>query len=184
MRKVRFVSILSAVLLLAASPAMAGTWYIGGGINSVSLGGDLDDVDSGSGFAFNFGYNFNPTFALDFLLGGSGHEDPDGFNMGYGRFDIGAEFIMDTGGPFAPYMTVGLGSHVLDYDDYNTSLQGGSLYFGGGFDYYFTPGHSLDVGLRFHSWSVDVNQGGVIWTDVGDATTTVLTIMYNYHFIM
>ena len=29
-----------------------------------------------------------------------------------------------------------------------------------------------------------VNTGGIIYTDAGDATTSVLTIMYNYHFLM
>jgi len=183
MKMIRLATIILAVVFLTVAPAAAGTWYIGGGINSVSLGGDLDEVDPGSGLAFNFGYNFSPGFALDFLLGGSGHEDPYGDTMVYGRFDIGAEFILSAGS-MAPYFTVGLGGHVLDYDDYNSSFEGNSLYLGGGFDYYITPGHSIDVGLRFHSWSVDVREGGVIWTDVGDATTSVFTIMYNYHFIM
>ena len=183
MKKFNVVLVLLVVLLLAASPAMAGTWYMGGGINSVSLGGDLDKVDSGGGIAFNFGYNFNPTFALDFLLGSSVHEDPDGYDMSYGRFDMGAEFIIPSDA-FAPYLTVGFGGHGLAYDNYSSGFEGGSIYFGGGFDYYFTPGHSMDVGLRLHSWSVDVNTGGIIYTDAGDATTSVLTIMYNYHFLM
>ncbi|MCJ7500669.1 outer membrane beta-barrel protein [bacterium] len=183
MKTLKVGTILLAVLLMAAAPSIAGTWYIGGGIESVSLGGDLSDVDSGGGLAFNFGYNFSPGFALDFILGSSAHQDPYGDDLTYGLFSMGAEFIMGSE-PFAPYLTVGLGGHVLDYDNYNTAFEGGSIFFGGGFDYYFTPGHSLDVGLRFHSWSVDVNQGGVIWTDVGDASTSVLSIMYNYHFIM
>jgi len=183
MKMIRTGIIALSIVFLAAVPAVAGTWYIGGGINSVSLGGDLGDVDPGAGLAFNFGYNFNPNFALDFLLGASAHDDPFNDALTYGRFDIGAEFIFPNT-TMAPYITVGLGSHVLDYDHYNTSFEGGSLYIGGGFDYYITPGHSIDVGVRFHSWSVDVNQGGVIWTDVGDATTTVVAVMYNYHFIM
>ena len=183
MKKLKVGFALLAVLLFAATPAMAGTWYIGGGINSVSLGGDLEDVDPGGGIAFNFGYNFSPTFALDFLLGSSGHEDPDGYDMSYGRFDIGAEFIVPSDA-FAPYLTVGFSGHGLAYDDYSSAFEGGSIYFGGGFDYYFTPGHSMDVGLRLHSWSVDVNTGGIIYTDAGDATTSVFTIMYNYHFLM
>lgn len=178
--------VLAAVLflVLAASPAIAGQWYIGGGLNTVDLGRDLDDVDPGSGLTFNFGYYFQPTFALDFVLGFSAHEDPFGDDITYGRFDIGAEFFFAPGAPAVPYLVVGLGSHVMDYDDYATSFTGGSLFFGGGFDYYLTPGHSIDVGLRVHAWEIDVESGGVVWTGVGDATTTVLSVMYNYHFLL
>ncbi|MDF1525364.1 MAG: hypothetical protein RRA15_04115 [bacterium] len=42
----------------------------------------------------------------------------------------------------------------------------------------------MDFGLRVHAWDIDVESGGVKYLNVGDATTTVLSVMYNYHFIM
>lgn len=172
------------VMFVCAAPALAGQWYIGGGLNSVSLGEDLDDIDSGEGLTFNFGYYFQPSFALDFVLGFSDHEDPFGDDITYARFDIGAEFAFGTGSGLSPYLVVGLGSHDMDYDDFSDSFTGTSLFLGGGFDYYITPGHSVDFGLRVHAWEIDLESGGFKFLNVGDATTTVLSVMYNYHFII
>jgi len=184
MRFASMVFLIALVVLASSGPVQAGQWYMGGGLNTVDLGRDFSDVDSGEGLTFNFGYYFQPTFALDFVLGFSGHQDPFGDDITYTRFDIGAEFAFDTGADFTPYLVVGLGSHDMDYDDYIDSFTGTSLFIGGGFDFYITPGHSVDFGLRAHAWDIDVESGGVIWTNVGDASTTVLSVMYNFHFIM
>ena len=176
--------LLPALFLLAATPVLAGQWYVGGGINTVNMGEDLDDVKSGQGLTLNFGYYFQPSFALDFVLGFSGHEDPFGDTLSYSRFDIGAQFAFGTGGGFSPYLGAGIGSHQMDYDDYVDSFTGTSFFIGGGFDYYITPGHSVDFGVRIHAWDIDVESGSVIYPNVGDATTTVLSVMYNYHFIL
>ncbi len=184
MKKWHSLVVLAALVVFCAVPAQAGQWYVGAGLNSVSLGEDLGDIDSGLGLVFNFGYYFKPTFALDFVLGFSGHEDPFGDELLYTRLDIGAEFAFATGSSVVPYLVVGLAGNSMDYDLFTESFTGTSLFLGGGFDYYITPGHSVDFGLRFHAWEFDIESGGLIWVDVGDATTTVLSVMYNYHFIM
>jgi len=184
MKKCPLMVLVAVISLAFAVPVQAGQWYAGGGLNSVSLGQDLDEVDTGQGLTLNFGYYFQPTFALDFVLGFSDHQDPFGDDITYTRFDIGAEFAFGTVPGLSPYLVVGIGSHAMDYDDYPDSFTGTSLFLGGGFDYYITPGHSLDVGLRVHAWDIDVESGSVIFTNVGDATTTVVSVMYNYHFIM
>ena len=184
MKKWHSLVVLAALVLFCAVPAQAGQWYVGGGLNTVDLGRDFDDVDSGQGLTFNFGYYFKPTLAIDFVLGFSGHEDPDGYDITYTRFDIGAEFFFAPGTALTPYLAVGLGSHVMDYDDFSDSFTGTSLFLGGGFDYYITPGHSVDFGMRIHAWEIDLESGGFKFLNVGDATTTVLSVMYNYHFIM
>ena len=184
MKKWHSLVVLAALVVFCAVPAQAGQWYVGGGINTVDLGKDFSDIDSGQGLTFNFGYYFQPTFALDFVLGFSGHEDPEGDDFLYSRFDIGAEFAFATGSGLSPYLVVGLGSHTMDYDLFTDSFTGTSLFLGGGFDYYITPGHSVDFGLRIHAWEIDLESGGFKYLNVGDATTTVLSVMYNYHFIM
>ncbi|MDF1525365.1 MAG: outer membrane beta-barrel protein [bacterium] len=133
MKALKVGTILLAVLLLAftllaAVPAQAGQWYVGGGINTVDLGKDFSDIESGQGLTFNFGYYFQPTFALDFVLGFSGHEDPFGDDFLYSRFDIGAEFAFGTGSGLSPYLVVGLGSHTMDYDLFTDSFTGTSLF--------------------------------------------------------
>jgi len=184
MKKIYVFALMLLVVLVAAPSAQAGQWYAGGGLNTVSLGDDLDDVDSGQGITLNFGYYFQPSFALDFVLGFSGHDEPFGDDITYSRFDIGALFAFGTPEGISPYLGVGFGSHSMDYDDFADSFTGTSLFLTGGFDYYITPGHSVDFGLRVHAWDIDVESGSVIFTDVGDATTTVISVMYNYHFLM
>ena len=184
MKKLHWMVLLTVLALSCAVPAQAGQWYIGGGLNTVDTGEDFDDMESGQGLTFNFGYYFQPSFALDFVLGFSDHEDPFGDSLSYSRFDIGALFAFGSVTGFSPYLGVGLGSHRMDYDYYIDSFTGMSFFLTGGFDYYITPGHSVDFGIRIHAWDIDVESGAVIYPNVGDATTTVLSVMYNYHFLM
>jgi hypothetical protein len=72
----------------------------------------------------------------------------------------------------------------VDYDNFPDSFTGTSLFLSGGLDFYITPGHSVDFGLRLHAWDIDVESGSVIFTNVGDATTTVISVLYNYHFLI
>ena len=184
MKKLHVFTILVILAVACAAPVQAGQWYVGGGINTVNMGGDLGDVKSGQGLTLNFGYYFQPILALDFVLGFSDHEDPFGDTISYSRFDIGAQFAFGSPYGLSPYLGVGIGSHRMDYDDYVDSFTGASFFLSGGFDYYITPGHSVDFGVRVHAWDIDVESGSVIYPNVGDATTTVLSVMYNYHFLM
>lgn len=180
------ISLATAILALLCSfsiPARGGNWYLGGGLEYVDLGDDLGDVvDSGYGLTLNFGYRFSEWFALDVLWGGSLHDDIDGDDLTYGRFAVGPLFILNSPAQFQPYLTIGLAGNALEWDDFDIEASGGSLFVGVGFDYYFGQNHSIDVGLRYHTWDADLDVGGFPSIDV-DATTTTLSILYNYHFV-
>ena len=178
MRKIGALVAALVLLVVVAVPSQAGNWYVGGGIESVALGKDLDSIDPGSGLTLNFGYRFTPSpIAVDVLWGASFHED-FGEDVIYGRFVIGPKFILISTSSFQPYLTFGLGGHALEYDNVNYDIEGTSFFLGMGFDYQFNPYHSLGVGLRVHSWEGEDNFGFT-----GDVTTTTLSIVYNYHVV-
>ena len=56
-----------SLMLLVPSAALAGNWYLGGGIDFVSLEGDTDFVDKGGGLVFDFGYRFQPFFTVGIM---------------------------------------------------------------------------------------------------------------------
>jgi hypothetical protein len=176
MKKPVFVFILIIMFFTAASPAMASNWYIGGGFESVTLGEDVDFVDDGGGLAFNFGIRFTSVTALDFTFSSSENNEGS-LDITYGRFSIGPKFFFSDGS-FQPFATVGIMSHVLDYDSLPYQIDGAGLYLGFGCDAYFNPNHSLGVSLMGASWDAEDNFGGA-----GDGETGVVRIVYNYHFI-
>lgn len=175
MKKLGFVFILLVLFLAAANPAVASNWYIGGGIESVSLSEDVDFVDNGGGLVFNFGIRFTSVTALDFTFSSSAHED-SGFDITYGRFGIGPKFFFSDGS-FQPFATVGIMSHVMDYDSAPFQIDGGGLYLGIGCDAYLGPNNSLGFSLISASWDAEDSFGGS-----GDGQTGILRIVYNYHF--
>ncbi len=167
--------VLSVLFLRLPDYAAASTWYIGGGIESVTLGEDVDFVDNGSGLVFNFGVRFTNVTALDFTLSTSNHEEA-GLNIDYGRFGVGPKFFFSTGS-FQPFATVGIMSHVLDYKNVPYQIDGAGLFLGIGGDAYFDPNNSLGFTLISAAWDAEDNLGLS-----GDGETGIFRIVYNYHF--
>jgi hypothetical protein len=122
MKIYRLGVLLLVLLFAAASPAVASNWYIGGGIESVTLGEDVDFVDNGGGLAFNFGIRFTSVTALDFTFSSSTHEEA-GVDIDYGKFGVGPKFFFSDGS-FQPFATVGIMSHVLDYQNVPYQIDG------------------------------------------------------------
>ena len=176
MRKIKLTLVLIAIVLFAASPAMAGSWYIGGGLDFVSVGDELNSIDSGVGLVFDFGYRFSPNMALDMSLSSSAHEEV-GYDIDYGRFSIGPKFIFPTES-FDPFVTVGLMSHVIDYELINYEIDGAGIFLGFGIDMYFAPTSSLTISYVTTSWEGEDNFGFT-----GDVQTGILRGAYVYHFL-
>jgi len=181
-RKILVLGVLLLSGLLMVAPVGAGNWYLGGGLEYVNIGSDLGEVvNNGAGLTFNFGYRFTPVFALDVLWGASLHDDIDGDNLAYGRFSVAPLFYLATQGSMQPYITVGIAGHALDWYDFNIEASGASFFGGVGFDYFFSPKHSIDVGLRYHPWDADFTISGIDF-DKTEATSTIISILYNFHF--
>ena len=175
MKKLGFFFVLSVLFLGFSNQAAASNWYIGGGIEAVSLGEDVDFVDEGGGLAFNFGIRFTSVIALDFTFGFSSHEEA-GFDIDYGRFGVGPKFFFSDSS-FQPFATVGIMSHLLDYESVPLEIDGGGLYLGIGCDAYFDPNNSLGFSLISAYWDAEGNFGGS-----GDGQTGIFRVVYNYHF--
>lgn len=178
MKKITLICTMAfALVVTAASPALAEGWYLGGGLQTVSLGDDLSDVDTGSGLAITFGYRFSPLFALDFLWGGSIHdENLAGGEAAQGNFLVGAKFAFNDPNQFQPYLTVGLASYAVDFDFFE-EIDGTGLYAGLGADIFFNPNNSLNLGIRSSTWT---GEDSIFEYDV---TTGIFSIVYAYHFV-
>ena len=164
-----------SLMLLVPSAALAGNWYLGGGIDFVSLEGDNDFVDKGGGLVFDFGYRFTRVTALDITLAASDHED-SGYDLSYGRFSIGPKFFFSDG-KFQPFFTVGIMGHVMDYDNIFYEIEGTGLFLGFGGDIYFDDSNSLGIMAIGCGWDAEDNFGFG-----GDGETNIFRIVYNHHF--
>jgi hypothetical protein len=162
-------------MLFIPAGASAGNWYLGGGIDSVSLDEDTEFVDNGAGLVIDFGYRFTSVTALDITFASSSHED-GGLDLTYGRFSLGPKFFF-TDGRFQPFFTVGIMGHAMDYDDINYEIEGGGFFIGFGSDIYFDDFNSLGVMVIGSTWDAEDSIG----LD-GTGETNILRIVYNYHF--
>lgn len=165
------------VLLVMFLPASvwAGNWYLGGGIEIVTPEGDTDFVDQGGGLVIDFGYRFTRVTALDITFAASDHED-HGWDLGYSRFSIGPKLFF-TDGKFQPFFTVGIMTHVMDYDDIFYEIDGTGLFLGFGADIYFDDSNSLGIVAIGSGWDAEDNFGFG-----GDGETNIFRIVYKYHF--
>lgn len=174
MKRGILIVVVSLMLLVPAS-AWAGNWYLGGGIETVSLDGDTSFVDNGGGLVIDFGYRFTRVTALDITFAASNHED-NGLDLGYARFGIGPKFFF-TDGKFQPFFTVGIMGHVMDYDNIFYEIDGTGLFLGFGGDIYFDDSNSLGISGIGSGWDAQDNFGLN-----GDGETNIFRIVYNYHF--
>ena len=171
-----FVAFMVIILTLVAVPAWAKGWYVGGGGEAVSFGGDLGDVDAGGGFTFSFGYKFSPLFALDFLWGGTVHdENVGGGTATHGSLLAGAKFSFNDSNNFQPYLTAGLASHVVDFD-YFERIDGTGVFLGAGADIFFNQNNAINIGIRSSTWTGE--DSGFKY----DVTTAIFSVVYNYYF--
>jgi len=177
MRKILIlVTLVTISIALVAAPAWAEGWYIGGGIESVSFGDDLDTVDTGLGFAFSFGYKFSPLLAIDVLWGGTAHdENVLGGSVTHGSFLVGAKFSFNDPNDFQPYLTAGLSSHAVVFDFFQ-DIDGTGIYLGGGADIFFNKNQAISIGIRNSSWD---GEDSVFKYDV---TTSIFSVVYNYYY--
>jgi len=174
MKRILTVAVVSLMLCVPGA-AWAGNWYLGGGLDFVSLGEDVDFVDSGAGLVIDFGYRFTRVTALDITFGSSVHEE-EGWDITYGRFSVGPKFFF-TDGKFQPFFTVGIMGHALEYDDVNYDIEGSGLFLGFGMDAYLDDSNSIGLEIITGGWDAENNFGLE-----GDGETSIFRIVYKYHF--
>jgi hypothetical protein len=122
--------------------------------SSLHVDRSADDIffvkDDGGGVEFHAGYQFNKVFALELSLGGTRHDTSDpNIDGRFGFAQILALYRFVPGNPFRPYIKGGLGGCGLRLEsgDASTTISGGGLVLGGGFDYFFSRHFSLGADL-------------------------------------
>ena len=175
----RFVIIPLLVLglTLAASPAWAKGWYLGGEFQLTSLGDSIvEDIETGYGFALDFGYRLSPKLALDFLWGISFHDEGSN-DVEYMRFLGGGKLVVFEPEPWQCYLTLGLESHLI-FRSILDDIDGSGFYVGLGGDYYLSDNTSIDVSLKHSMWEGNID----IPSTSEDVTTDTLSVSYKYYF--
>jgi hypothetical protein len=177
--KIRFTILTLLVLcfILAAWPAWAKGWYVGGEFQLTSLGDSIvEDIETGYGFALDFGYQLSPKLSLDFLWGLSFHDEGSN-DVEYMRFLGGGKMVVYEPEPWKCYLTLGLESHLI-FRSILDDIDGSGFYVGLGGDYYLSEKASLDIRLTHSMWTGEED----LTQTSEDLTTDTLSVSYKYYF--
>lgn len=173
------IALLSCTVVLFTCPRAYGNWFLGGGLEHVALEDDLDDFESAVGFTLASGFRVTPSFALDFTLTVSSHdEDVFGIEGDYSRLDVGAKFIFAEAAPVQPFAVLGISSHYLDLQFFD-DIDGTGLFLGAGFEGFLNPASSVGFVVKNHWWDgEDVFAGGDY-----DVQTQSISVYFHYYFM-
>lgn len=166
-RELKWTMVL-VLLVAVAAPMKAHGLYLGGGLQSVSIGADLDkwaDFESKIGFNLNFGIQFKPSYALDIHIGYAEPEENMTWNTvtEYTWFEIGPKFTFGVETGIQPSVTFGLGSYNLDVNV--QEFEGTGAFFGFGIEEVVGQKHSVGFFVRYSYWiddPLDVSSLGML----------------------
>ncbi len=168
-----------------------GFLFIGSSLHVEDTGEDIFSIkDDGGGAQVQFGYHFNPVFALELDLGGAQHDttDPE-IDGSFAMVQLFAVYRFVPDKQFRPYIKGGFGGYGLKLEGYDADLtvKGGGLALGGGFDYFFSRHFSLGVDfthniIRYDE--VELRFADVfIGTDIDEeGSMSSLGLAFAYHF--
>lgn len=198
MKKNVLIWILAGALALIATPSIAKEGvYLGGGlVYNNMLDSDLNFVDPAIGYGLKLGFNFG-SIALEGNLIKSTHDDTD---PGYGDIDftgLSADlkiFFSQAYDPTQVYLLIGLGSYTLEeFDPFffglfggaNVEIEGTGMNLGLGFEHYFNPQVSLNVGAIYRLIEYDEITGGGLTAGFSselDGDMLSIEVGLNLHF--
>ncbi|HSG29417.1 MAG TPA: outer membrane beta-barrel protein [Candidatus Krumholzibacterium sp.] len=129
--------------------------YLGVRFIGSSLNVDEDDEqfieDEGGGLMLDFGWRFNPVFALEFSIGGSVHETVySTVDADFGTAQIMAVYRFLPDRPFRPFIKGGFGGYGFEVENghgVKYRIEGGGIAFGGGFKYFITEHFAMGMDL-------------------------------------
>ncbi len=168
--------------------------YLGLKIIGSSLHVDEDEdifiEDDGGGLQLDFGYRFNPVFALELSFGGATHETiiPD-IDANFYMVELLAYYRFLPDKPFRPFIKGGFGGYGLEIEEgsVDAKIEGGGLALGGGFRYFFSRHFALGLDLTHNMIKYDKGQLSLgefsIETDLdedGSQTSLGLTLSYSF----
>jgi opacity protein-like surface antigen len=177
MRKILF-STLPGLFLIACvtTPSQAGNWYVGGGLQGVSFGKDLDDIDSAAGITFSGGYHSDGLISGELLVGSSYHDDAiEDEDVEHFSVLVGAKIPFGDDA-FRPFISGGISLNLVDIDHFD-EITGAGFYWGVGADIFVADRHAINIGYRNNTWDGENDDYDF------DVRTETLTIAYTFHFL-
>jgi hypothetical protein len=168
-----------------------GLSFIGSSLNVEDTGEEIFSIkDDGGGAQLQFGYHFNPVFALELDLGGANHDTTDPkISADFGLVQLFAVYRFVPEKQFRPYIKGGFGGYGLKLEGHgvDVTVSGGGLAFGAGFGYFFSPHFSLGVDfthniIRYDSVELRL-EDVVIGTEIDEeGSQSSLGLAFAYHF--
>lgn len=169
--------IVLALFLCAAfgfTQAQAGSWRLGGGLQTVDFDDDLDLVDPALGIIFSGSYQ-QGSISLDLQAGSSVHDEDLADELAsYGYAMVGARFSLGSGS-VQPYITAGLSLHSIAFDEFDT-ITGEGVYWGVGADFLISTNHAINLSYRVSDWDGEDDDFDY------DISNSYLGVAYNFRF--
>jgi hypothetical protein len=191
-----FIILLLAVSDARGEPVMEDESgiYLGLKMIGSSLHVDEEDQpffeDDGGGIEFDFGYRFNPTFALELGLGGAKHETVEtSIDAYFAMLHILGVYRFCPDRPFRPYLNGGFGGYSLrvEEDAASAEISGGGIVLGAGFRYFFSEHFAMGIDLTHNMIRYDegkVSLGELSYQtaidEEGAQTSFGLTFSYSF----
>lgn len=146
--------------------------------------------DDGGGLQLDFGYRFNPAFALELTLGGSNHETSDpAVDAAFQFIQIFGFYRFCPGRPFRPYLKGGLGGYALNVEEGSarSKINGGGVAVGGGFRFFFSSHFSIGVDFTHNFINYEHAELGFEgfsyeWEIDEEGSMTSIGVMFAYSF--
>jgi len=165
-------------VFVVTMPAAAGNLYLGAGIQSNSLRGDLKagstgNHDSALGGNAIVGYRLSKKTAIDVVYGTSKHDEKTaGTESTFTWIEAGPKFFFNTDSTIQPYLTVGGGTYKIEIN--NVEYEGPGGFVGAGIEERGGRNHVVGIYFRASFWSDDSpNLSG---------STLSGGLNYNYYF--
>ncbi len=149
-------------IFVVTTPAAAGGLYLGGGIQSNTLRGDLragspgsrGDHDGAMGANAILGYRLSSKIAFDVVYGASKHDEKtSGTESTFTWIEAGPKFFYNTDSRIQPYLTVGGGSYKIEINSVEYAGPGGFV--GAGIEEQGGRNHVVGIYIRASFWSDD-----------------------------
>ena len=165
-------------VFVVTMPAAAGSVYLGAGIQSNTLRGDLKagstgNHDSAMGANAIIGLRLSRKLAFDVVYGTSKHDETTaGTESTLTWIEAGPKFFYNTDSRIQPYLTIGGGTYKIEIN--NVEYEGPGGFVGAGIEEQGGRSHVVGIYVRASFWSDD--------SPNLSASTLSGGLNYNYYF--
>jgi len=146
--------------------------------------------DDGGGLQLEFGYRFNPTFALGMSLGLANHETTEpGVDALFSSLQLLAYYRFCPDRPFRPYIKGGIGGYGLTVSEgpASANISGGGVVIGAGFRFFFSSHFAIGLDMTHNIINYEKGKLSIdsfsFETEIDEqGSQTSLALSFNYSF--